>query len=87
MSPHGSYVDFPECSKRVGDDLIFYHPDRCVPFLLFRFLAIPALRLWTDFPVVVELAERRIDVVLLAGSQTGAGSVIANDLAPCSAMY
>ena len=55
---YGGYVDFPECSKRVGDDLIFYHPDRCVPLSL-RFDAeshVVIIIFICTHSVVVELA-------------------------------
>ena len=83
----GGDVDIPQSSQRVGDNLMLYHPDCGVSLLLFKFAAIFLRdRGWTVSPVVVELAQGSVDIVFLAGSQTGEGVVVENQLGPLSAV-
>ena len=89
MSPLGTdvgKVDIPQCSERVGDDLILDPPDCRVPLTLFKFAALSLHRLWTAYPVVVELSQGRVHMVSLAWSQTGECVVVLNCLGPLSAV-
>ena len=79
MSLLGGDVDTPECSERVGDDLILEPPDCCVPHLLTIFTAI-LHRGRAASPVVVELSQRSVHMVRSTGSQTGHGVVVVNHL-------